>query len=165
MGDLSIQSASADFKGIEHVARFLTEQVRGVTEEVSLDSSQITSLSREKFRSETLEESRLHLLEGAEQADGFLFTITNKDGSCLFLIIGKVADPGNPFEVGDGTVKGALDLRKSQAVLYSCDGKERINEYAAGHKPNVYQGEGYVKILLSCIRQSLGKSLGVEKFS
>lgn len=163
MTDLRLTDPSTQFKGIEHATRFLVEATRELAPDLDLDSGRIESLTRESFRSSTLEAAGFHHLEDGPQADRFLFTVTRDDGSQIFIGIGKVSS-GNPWEVMHASLPGAMDMRKPMTVVYEYDGQGKITEFAAGHAPNEYTGEhGTPEALLPHLRSSFGTSISTDE--
>lgn len=153
------QAASVETTPTAQALRKVGKIVASVVDSIPLSGQMVTALSKERYQSDTFRRAGFqHLPDRYGKADRELFLLTFDDGSQMFIIHGKVANPNNPFQVGAAAAEG-VDLRANETTIYYYDGKAKgtITEIKPGHPNNIYTGEfGRPEALLPAIRRTLG---------
>ena len=132
--------------------------------EVLPEGVEVTELAREDFQSATFRNAAYHMMpERYGNADRSLTTITLETGAQVYIVDGKTSS-GNPYDVWHAA-GGGMDLRDSTTTVYAYDGVGAITEYMPNGEVTKYEGEyGTPSALLPYLKQSLGTSVGAERF-
>lgn len=150
---------SAITQGIEEVYDLLQDKPEMVGRLFN-----ITSLAREDFQSYSFQAAGHQFLPDVYGSfDRSIWRASFSDNTQLFIITGKVTDPGRPYELGAADSQG-IDLRRISTSVAEWDGNETI----IIHSPEgieVITGEfGKPEELLKAARATLGELVGEVSF-
>lgn len=153
---MSVENPKDITKGLEAVRKALDTQREHLPNE-----EDVVEVSEERYRSQAyLNRGFQYLPDRYGTHDGYLYTVTCKDGSQLF--VSRNRDSSNPFDA----MAGGVDMRPWLVFIYQYDGRETITATDPKGKVSEYKGEsGKPEAMLPTLRTALGQVIATQKFT